>query len=144
MATFTTAQQAQVRMYLGYPDLYRYQNVRLEGIITGDQISVDALALVAGILVQLTAIDSVIYGAGGGVGITVAAAGIKKADEVEFFAGQSIRDLNSIRRELTTRISNMLGVPFFGDAMGESGYPGDTLSVGGLGPGNGQNLIGIG
>jgi hypothetical protein len=145
MATFTPAQAAQCRMYLGYPDLYRYMDPRLESILSGDQISADAMTLITGILAQLVANDALIYGTNGQPGITGEIAGLKKLEQIEFYQAQSTKDLRIIRKELATRLSNMLGVPFYGDAMGEGGYPGDTYSeTGGLGNPGGGNLIPLG
>jgi len=141
MATFTTTQAAQIRMYLGYPDINRYRDVRLEGILTGDVMSDDAVALIVVILAQLAANDAIMYGTAGVAGDVGASAGIKKADEVEFFAGQSIDDLGKVREQLAARLSNMLGVPFFGDAFGEAGYPGDQYTIGVLGPPNGSGSL---
>lgn len=142
---FTTTQQAQIRMYLGYPDLFRYKDTRLEGIITGTNFSAEAESLVTDILNQLVALDARLAGSGGVVGSAVAKAGVKKLDEIEFFQGQNITDLRKIGRQLATRLSNMLGVPFYGDAFGEGGYIGDSYSAGGLGRANsGRNVIPLG
>lgn len=138
MATFTTAQQAQLRMYLGYPDLNRYRDTRLESILGGDQMSDDAIALIVPMLAQLAANDALVYGTGGNPGIVGQIAGLKKLESIEFFQGQSTEDLRTLRKELATRISNMLGVPFFSDSMGPDGYPGDSYSIdGGMGDGGG-------
>lgn len=145
MATFTTTQAAQIRMYLGYPDLYRYKDPRLESILSGDQISDDALALIVTILAQLVANDALVYGTNGQPGIVGEIAGLKKLEQIEFYQGQSVKDLRGTRGELAGRLSNMLGVPFYSDAMGTQGYPGDSFSrEGGLGNGGGGNLIPLG
>lgn len=145
MATFTTAQAAQIRMYLGYPDLYRYKDPRLESILSGDQISDDALALIATILAQLVANDALVYGTGGQPGIAGEIAGLKKLEQIEFYQGQALKDQRITRGELAGRLSSMLGVPFYGDAMGTQGYPGDSFSAsGGLGSPGGGNLIPLG
>lgn len=144
MATFTTTQAAQIRMYLGYPDLFRYKNVRLESILQGDEVSDDALALIADNLASLAALDARLAGNGGLIGQAVETAGFKKADEVELFQGQTIRDLRRLGKQLATRISNTLGVPFYGDPYGEGGYPGDSYSAGGLNPNGAGNIIPLG
>lgn len=132
-------------MYLGYPDLNRYRDPRLESILSGDQMSDDALALIVPILAQLVANDTLIYGTGGQPGIVGQIAGLKRLEEIEFYQSQAARDLRVIRKELATRLSNMVGVPFFGDAMGEGGYPGDSFSAGGtMGPAGGGNTFGLG
>jgi len=141
----STAQQAQIRMALGYADIYRYKNPRLEGVLAPGLLSADAEALVDGILVQLTAVDAALIGAGGNPGIAQQAAGVKKVDEIEFFEGRTIRDLRRVGRMLVTRLSNILGVPLYSDVYGEGGYPGDSYSKEGLGSGNGGgNMIPLG
>jgi hypothetical protein len=144
VATFTTTQAAQVRMYLGYPDLFRYENPRLESILQGDELSADALTIIANLLAQLNGLDGLLGGTGTLVGQAAETAGVQKADEVTLYKGQTIADLRKLGRQAASRISNMLGVPFYGDPWGEGGYPGDTYSAGGLGPANGGNVIPLG
>lgn len=133
----TATQQAQIRQFLGYPDLFRYKNVRLEGAISGN-LSAEAEALIVAQLAQLTTIDTALVS---GVGLT--SAGIKKADEVEFFGAMvTINSLRALGRTVAARIGTTLGVPFFSDYFGGSGYPGDAysdiLGVGGSGGGNSE------
>lgn len=145
MASFTAAQQAQIRMYLGYPDLYRYEDPRLEGILQGDQVSPEAVAIVAATLVQLQANDAQVYGQNGAVGIVGTLAGFSGVGKgaAEFYEGRAINDMRAIRRELATRISNTLGVPFYSDAFGEGGYAGDDYDSTGGGRSAG-NVIPLG
>ena len=119
----TATQQAQIRQYLGYPDLFRYKNVRLEGAITGN-LSADAEALIVAQLAQLVTIDAALVS---GTGLT--SAGIKKVDEVEFFGAMvTINTLRALGRTVAGRISTTLGVPFYSDYFGPGGYPGDAYS----------------
>lgn len=138
-------QQAQCRLYLGYADIYRYKDTRLEGVLAPGLLSADAETLLVGILAQLTAVDAALIGAGGNPGIALQAAGVKKVDEIEFFQGRAIVDLRRVGRTLVTRLSNILGVPLYGDVYGENGYPGDSYSKEGLGHSNGGgNIIPLG
>lgn len=131
----TAQQQAQIRQYLGYPDLFRYKNVRLEGAINGN-LSAEAEALIDGHLTTLATIDAALTS---GVGLTTA--GIKKADEVEFFGAMTtISALRALGRTVAGRISTALGVPIFADYFGGAGYPGDAYSdiLGAPSGGNGR------
>lgn len=140
MSDLTSDQQAQIRAYLGYPSLNRYKDVRLEGILgASGLLDAATLTLVATYLSQLDAIDAQLTG-----GSIVGAAGIKKADEVEFYQGQAIRDVTRVGRMVVTRLSDILGVPLYGDYFGEAGYPGDSYS-GSLGQSNrGNGMIPLG
>jgi hypothetical protein len=141
----TTLQQTQIRFYLGYPDLNRYKNTRLEGVIAvSGVLSVDAESIVTDTLTQLVALDAKLTTIA--TSVVVQSAGVKKVDEIEFFEKRSvINDLRKVGRMLVTRLSNILGVPIYGDVYGESGYPGDKYSAGGLGSSpTAGNLIPIG
>ncbi len=119
----TATQQAQIRQFLGYPDLFRYENVRLEGAINGN-LSAEAEALIVAQLVQLVTIDTALVS---GTGLT--SAGIKKVDEVEFFGAMvTINTLRALGRTVAGRIGTTLGVPFYSDYFGGNGYPGDSYS----------------
>lgn len=140
----TTAQQSAIRSFLGYADIFRYKNPRLEGVLAPGLLSADAETLVDNILTQLAAVDAALTGTGGSPGIAQQAAGVKKLDEIEFFEGRAIRDLKRIGRMLITRLSTILGVPPYSDYYGEEGYPGDTYSADGLASGSGGNTIPMG
>jgi hypothetical protein len=137
MATLTLTQQASVRMYLGYPDIYRFKDVRLEGIITG-AFSDECLAEIVVFLGYLAGIDAKIS-----TGYVASIAGLKKADDVEFYQGQALRDTRSIGRMWVGRLSSAVGIPTLSDCYGTEGYPGDTFSPGGFG-GGGRNTIPLG
>jgi hypothetical protein len=137
----TATQQAQIRQFLGYPDLFRYKNVRLEGAINGN-LSAEAEALIVTQLTQLAAIDTALVS-----GVGIKSAGIKKADEVEFFGAMvTINSLRSLGRMVAGRIGTTLGVPFFSDYWSAAGYPGDSYSniLGNGGAGNGGGSIPLG
>jgi hypothetical protein len=149
VSDFTTAQQAQIRMYLGYPSILRYKNTRLEGVIAGTGvIDSDTVAIVVSLLAQLVATDGLLLGAGGVAGSAAEAAGVKGVGRgaVEFFQGRQIKDLSIVGRTLAGRLSTTLGVPFYADSFGSEGYPGDKYSDEGLGRGSrgGGGLIPLG
>lgn len=131
----TSTQQAQIRQFLGYPDLFRYKNTRLEGAINGN-LSLDAEALIIEQIAQLVTIDTALVS---GTGLTTA--GVKKVDEIEFFGAMvTINSLRALGRTVAARISTTLGVPFFSDYFAGAGYPGDAYSdvLGAPGGGNGR------
>lgn len=137
----TATQQAQIRRFLGYPDLFRYKNVRLEGAITGN-LSAEAEALVISDLAQLATIDTALVS-----GVGLSSAGVKKVDEVEFFGAMvTINSLRALGRTVAGRIGTTLGVPFYSDYFGNNGYPGDAYSdiLGSGGSSNGGGAIPLG
>ena len=124
---FTSLQKVKIRLYLGYPNLYRYKHTRLESAM--DAVEPDAETLVAADLTALDAIQS-------NLSTSVATdGGIKRVDEVEFFSESGSRkEGRAAARQIVTRISTILGVPIYADVFGEAGYPGDAWSeLGGLG-----------
>lgn len=136
---FTSMQKVKIRLYLGYPNLYRYKHTRLESAM--DAVDPDAETLV---VADLATLDT-LYGE---LSTTVATgSGIKRVDEVEFFEGAEARDgVRASGRQVVTRISTILGVPIYADVFGEMGYPGDAWSeLGGLGGANrGGGVIPLG
>jgi hypothetical protein len=138
---FTTAEEAQMRRYLGYPDLWRYKDTRLEGAMDTAGEDADAVALIRADLETLAEIDAKY------VGKAASTAGIKRVDEIEFFGGggdgTSVgSSLANLGRTIINRISITLGVPLYGDYYGKTGYPGDAF-MGGVG-GSGSNIIPLG
>lgn len=123
---FSTAQAASIRLYLGYPEVFRQANPRLEGAITVVGTDTDASALVTGILTQLANVETSIQS-------TYDGAGIKRADEVEFFGGAEgasvIQQQRQYGRRLCSQLSLIFGVPLGGDAFGEGGYQGDGWAL---------------
>lgn len=137
----TATQQAQIRQYLGYPDLFRYKNVRLEGAISGN-LSAEAEALIVAQLAQLATIDTALT-----TGVGLSSAGVKKVDEIEFFGAMvTINSLRALGRTVAGRIGTTLGVPFYSDYFGANGYPGDSysdiLGTGGNSEGGGSIPLG--
>jgi hypothetical protein len=138
MSDFTLAQQAQIRQYLGYADLYRYKNTRLEGVIAGvGTIGPDAVALVVADLAAIAQIEAKI------LETTISITNVKKVDDVEFFpALQGMKMIRTLGRMYVGRISITVGVPIYSDIFGTQGYLGDTYSASGLGsPGLGRGGV---
>lgn len=143
----TGAERTQARLYLGYANLHRYLNTRLEGAF--DAIDSDAETVIRQILVELATVDGVLAQSG----LSVSAQGtLKKVDEIEWYntttgaangSGALARG-----RMLITRLSVMLGVPLYGDYFGRLGYSGDTFSefglLGGQGVGGNGGIIPMG
>jgi hypothetical protein len=134
---FTSAQKALFRRYLGYPDLWRYKNTRLEGAMDTAGEDADAVVLLLADLEKLVEIDTKIFSSG------ISGAGVKSVDEIEFFeggaSGSVLTGLRNLGRSVAGRISTTLGVPFYADYFGTGGYPGD-----GFMGGSGGNLIPLG
>lgn len=127
---FTDTERAKIRLYLGYPDLFRYKHTRLESVIADGALSADAEALV---IANLTAIDAVLAD----LGAKFESGSLKRVDEIEFYqttsSSQGQAALKKARMH-ASQISITLGVPFYADPFSSDGYPGDKLSLlGGLG-----------
>jgi hypothetical protein len=131
----TTEQHAKIRLYLGYPDLWRYRDTRLEGILTGIQLSPEAEALISAALTALESVEEQILT--GSIGMS----GVKRVDEIEFFAGSRLQtETFKYGRMYVGRISITLGVPIYSDVFGTTGYLGDKYSAGGLGSRGGNRI----
>lgn len=132
----TGAQKTAARSYLGYPNIYRDMNTRLES--TFAELDADAEAQFDTLLTAIAAADAALQLAitGGG--------SVKKVDEIEYF-GPSQFQLDTVgqarkrARELVGRLSILLGVPIYSDYFGEGGYLGDNFSAGGMPGGGGGN-----
>lgn len=125
---FTAEQEADIRLYLGYPLLFNddlYFLVSALALIGADPIK---QTLVETQLEKLQEIDEQVAQA-------TQAAGIKKADEVEFFnsTGQVSGYIQQGKRYIS-RISTILSVPVLADYY--SGY--------GYGAGKSGNVMAIG
>jgi hypothetical protein len=121
---FTDAQKAKIRRYLGYPDVFRYANSRLESAIDVIGARAEVQALVEADLTALEAIDAKL--------LTVASSqgGLKRIDDIEFYEGQAVSQIRSDGRRLAGRLSITFGVPLAGDVFGTAGYTGDEWSRG--------------
>jgi hypothetical protein len=132
---FTEAQRVQIRFYLGFTDLFRDHNHRLESAMTvvGDRPATQAQIEL--ILASLVTAEASLQTAVTSVASGTATGGIKKVDEAEFYqtstsSSTSIDDkaIENARRNCrmyASRLSIMLGVPIVGDVFGGLGYQGD-------------------
>lgn len=127
----TDTQKAQIRLYLGYSDVYRYKHYRLESILTN--LSPEAEILIADALAKLATIETTLLDAG------TNGAGVKRVDEIWFFgAFERTGVIRNIGRQYVSRISITVGVPVYSDVFGKTGYLGDSFSPGGARYGNGS------
>ncbi len=126
----TETQKQKIRLYLGYPSAWRFKHTRLESVM--DSASPEAEVQILEQLSRLEEIEEVI------LTTAVTAAGIRRVDEIEFFAnGVNRTELQSLGRQYVGRLSIILGVPIDSDCFGRSGYLGDSFSSGGSGRGGG-------
>lgn len=147
-------QKAQIRLYLGYPDAFRYLDTRLESML--NNLSAPAETFIGDALTKLAAIE---VGIANGVDSSATAAatlgaGIKRVGEVWFFGGNetgsttgggfTFKNLKTAGKFYRTKISIITGVPIFSDIFGNEGYLGDSFS--GLGRRNsgGGGFFGLG
>lgn len=130
---FTEAQRVDIRFYLGYPDVYRYANPRLESAMDVVGSRAESQAKVEILLAKLNAF----YGSGANSPLEqqVTYAGIKKvesADDVVEFGGndssggQISMDQNNYARNIVSALSSFMGVPVASNIFGKYGYIGDN------------------
>jgi hypothetical protein len=129
------AEKQLLRLYLGFPNEFRYANTRLEGIL--NIVDDEAVNQIRDLMAQVKAVDLLITT----IGITNV--GIKQVDEIHFFDGVTqINQQRKAGRILIGRISIILGVPPYSDYYSTTGYLGDSFS--GMGQGNGSRHYPLG
>ncbi len=120
---FTSAQASAIRFVLGYPDLHRYRNTRLEAAIEVVGNDADASARVIALLTEIATINGSTYFAN-----LLGMAGLKKADEVEWYpwtqGGASAPTAAAVHRGrmLCAQVSIIFGVPIANDIFSTAGY----------------------
>lgn len=144
---FTEAQRVKIRLSLGYPDVFRASNPRLEDAIDVVGERPDTQAEIETILARIAAADTKVNN-------VLEQAGVKRVDEVEFFGGSdgatSLDEVRSHGRMWVNRLSIAFGVPRANDIFSGRGYSGDwwgdaSVQVyGGGGPGSGGGMIPLG
>lgn len=134
---FSDAEKALIRQYLGYADIFRYQNPRLEGVLT-KSLSPEAEDLVRTHMASLVEVEKKIISQG------IATAGLQRADDIWFYRGSTYIELRNWGRIYCGRISIILGVPIYSDIFSPTGYLGDSFSQFGLASGRGSNIIPLG
>lgn len=123
---FTLAQAQAIRQYLGYPTLFRYRNTRLEAAITLVGDDAEASAAVVVILADLAAVETAFSEA-------ASDAGLARVDEVEWHPGSGGKATAGMDAQRTvgrmhcSRLSQLFGVPLWGDFWGTLGFAGDSF-----------------
>src|SRR5690349_13338700 len=108
---FSEEREVQIRIYMGVPDLHRYRNTRLEDAIKIVGERPTSQAAVEAMLDSLAAVETSLVSARD-------TAGMKRAEEVEWYRREEIDSKRDEGRMLCGRLSNFLGVPLLGDAFG--------------------------
>jgi hypothetical protein len=124
---FTTTQAAQIRLYLGYPSVWRYQDPALEGVLITVGSDVDASALVVGILANIVAVLAQIQN------VALVSAGVKVLDkgDVELDVNNAqTKGCKDIGRMWVGQLSDLFGVPVANDIFGSAGYSGNGWARG--------------
>lgn len=108
----TDTQRAKVRRYLGYPDVGTELAHSLEGAM--DNLTEAGEVEVEDILAKIATIDAQVDG-------NVAYAHLKRAEDVEFYAG-GFGALSGRRNQLIDELANILGVDHM-NTTGSRGGP---------------------
>lgn len=121
---FTESQKVTLRLLLGYPDVFRQHNPRLEGVFATIGARPDTQTAIEDLLTKIATIEPQIAS-------LLGTAGLKRAEEVEWFqafAGSwsaPQEAVATVGRMYIARISRLMGVPVLGDYFGTQGFPGD-------------------
>ncbi len=127
---FTEAQRIKIRKYLGIPHVNQYLDPRLEGRMDLVGANAAAQAEAETILAAIIAAETKMVS-------SLDDAGLKRADEVEWYPGKNgagTAGLDAAKNEARlycSQLSNFFGVPIVNDAFGTGGYGGDWF----MGPG---------
>lgn len=120
---FTEAQKVKIRFYLGFPDVFRYANTRLESAIDVIGGRAETQTEVESVLARLVVIETAIES-------SLSTAGLKRAEDVEWYqggaAGTQIEGKRAEGKAYCSRLSIIFGIPLQGDAFGTGGYRGDN------------------
>lgn len=124
----TDTQKATIRLYLGYPDQFRYRNTRLESVM--DNLSPEAEVQISTILTALATVESQIL-----VNVSTSTSGVKRVDEITFFdpingVNIGFKNGKEAGRYFAGRLSIITGVPIQNSAFNGSGYGGDSFFPG--------------
>lgn len=138
---FTDTQKAKLRMFLGYPDVFRQYNPRLESVFDVIGARPEVQTLVEDLITRIEAADAAITSA-------LDYAGLKRAEDVEWYQAatkfSAPQDAaRALGKMLVGRLSGMMGVPPWRDYFGTEGYPGDAfMSTGNQMTGGGMIPLG--
>lgn len=130
---FSESQKVDIRFYLGYPDVYRYANPRLESAMEVVGGRPESQAKVELLLAKL----NTLYGTNANSPLEqqVNFAGIKKvesADDVVEFGGnegsgsQISTDQSIYGKKIISALSSFMGIPIASDIFSKQGYLGDN------------------
>lgn len=131
---FTEPQRVQIRLMLGYPDVFRSYNPRLEGVFDVIGSRPDTQAAVVDLLTKIAALDLQL-------GTILSLAGLKRAEDVEWYQALNtkmsapMQAVATLGRIYIGRMSALMGVPIYSDFFGTGGYAGDNY----MGIGNQQS-----
>lgn len=112
----TDDQKASVRYYLGWPDVNRMADLRLEGAM--GSVSTQAVTQIAALLASLATLDAALLGTS-----AISAAGLKSVDNggVEWFSATSAQaSVNAQGRRLVARLAAILQISIKVDVFGSS------------------------
>lgn len=138
---FTETQKVNIRFFLGYPDIYRQINPRLENAITIMGTRPETQLKVEVILSKLEVIYGVNPGDPSQIDNALSKAGLKEvesADDRVVFGDSSaqgssssaiLNTLNDYGRQLVGALSSWCGVPIASNVFGKAGYIGDVWST---------------
>lgn len=119
---FSNSEAYKIRKYLGYPQVYKQANPRLESALTQVGTDVDAVTDVQNILSSISQVETYLLDA-------LDTAGLKRAEEIEWYpdAGGSsvVVSLNQQANKFCAQLSIIFGVPIQSRIFGVQGYTGD-------------------
>lgn len=123
---FTTAQATSIRHFLGYPQVYRQSNPRLESAIEVVGGDADAVAIVVALLASIDNVWASMEST------ALVSAGLKALDkgDVELYGDNAqTAGIQKIGRMFCARLSGLFGVPLATDVFGTTGYQGDAWKL---------------
>ncbi|MDI3282120.1 hypothetical protein [Polyangium sp. 15x6] len=137
---FSEAQKTDIRFYLGYPDVYRYANPRLENAIEVVGGRPESQAKVELLLSLLANVMGANAGDPAQIDKALQNAGLKAVesadDRIEFgdssgegtYSSSSLNSVSDYGRMLVSALSSFMGVPIASNVFGKGGYVGDQWS----------------
>jgi hypothetical protein len=136
---FTDTEAASIRAYLGYGQVFRQYDPRLENAILTVGNLPESLALAQTIMASIATVDAALPG------VLLAAGTLEAVNDVKFAAtGRStgtgttfIEGIRAEGRRYIGRLSTLFAVPVASDYFGEDGYAGDDY----MGRGNQQGRL---
>ena len=102
---FSSADATKIRRYLGYSQLWQFQNPRLEGALVSVGGDPDASATVEGILSSIDGVFASFAAAQTNAGLRSLGQG-----EVEFYDGTELREKRKLGRMFVLGLAVMFGV----------------------------------